>query len=171
MTSPGSPSLSQGSLTLSPVLFLVWSSLESQPSGGWTSSKTHPQGTISLANRDLVLKYIWWFFFFFQQIVSVISNYWLLAENNFLPTQTKQIKENKWCNPVQEKRKKKAIETFPKEKKLLLSQTYKWEDENRKAGQLVQSDQPKLEARVPDGYPRTRPQLTVWLCRLPGKPS
>ena len=36
----------------------------------------------------------------------MISNYWLLAENNFLPTQTKQIKENKWCNPVQEKKKK-----------------------------------------------------------------
>lgn len=58
------------------------------------SSKTHFQETISLANRDLVLKFLV-VHFFFKQIISVISNYWLLAENNFLPTQTKQIKENK----------------------------------------------------------------------------
>lgn len=32
------------------------------------------------------------------------------------------------------KKKKKAIEMFPKERKLLLSQTYKWGDENREAG-------------------------------------
>ena len=88
-----------------PVLFPVRSSQESQPSGGWTSSKTHLQGTISLANRDLVLKFLV-VHFFFKQIISMISNYWLLAENNFLPTQTNQIKENKWFNPVQEKKKK-----------------------------------------------------------------
>lgn len=50
----------------------------------------------------------------------MISNYWLLAENNFLPTQTKQIKENKWCNPVQEKKKKKAIETFPQREEAII---------------------------------------------------
>lgn len=47
---------------------------------------------------------------------------------------------------------------FPKERKLLLSQTYKW-DIKTEAGQLVQSNQTKLEVRIPDGHPRVRAML------------
>lgn len=50
---------------------------------------------------------------------------------------------------------------FPKERKLLLSQTYKWEDENRETGHLVQSNQPKLEVRIPDDHPRARTLLAA----------
>lgn len=54
---------------------------------------------------------------------------------------------------------------IPKERKLLLSQTYKWEDEDREAGQLVQSNQPDLEGRIPDGHPRAGTLLAVQLCQ------
>lgn len=50
---------------------------------------------------------------------------------------------------------------FPKERKLLLPQTYKWEDENRETGHLVQSNQPKLEVRIPDDHPRARTLLAA----------
>lgn len=50
---------------------------------------------------------------------------------------------------------------FPKERKLLLSQTYKWEDKNRETGQLVQSNQPELEVRTPHGHPRVSTRLAV----------
>lgn len=50
---------------------------------------------------------------------------------------------------------------FPKERKLLLSQTYKWEGENRETGQLVQSNQPELEVRIPHDYPRAGTLLAV----------
>lgn len=76
--------------------------------------QAHSQGNVSLGKafgRSF-------FFFLFLHIVRVISDYWLLAADHFLPTQTKQSKRNRWCNSI----KKKSIENFPKEGKLLLSQ-------------------------------------------------
>lgn len=56
---------------------------------------------------------------------------------------------------------KNDFEIFPKERKLLLSQTNKWEDGNRKTGQRLQNNQLKLEVSLANGHPRARILLVV----------